>query len=301
MDAFTHSIDLKSRADVLHIYAIGDVHIGAQNFDLERFQKYIKIIKNDKNAKVVFLLGDILDLVVMSDQKRFTVTNFDDESLTGEPKVIRKNLSNLAVKQVQRAIKMLSPIKDCIIGAVKGNHEEAVEKSCKIDCHQMLCEELGVRDCGDVGFAVIKISRNGVGSRAIKVAFMHYASGGRTAGAGNNSLARAMNIFSSDIVFQGHNHSPAVQRIVRIGCTQNNKNTRAGDDGEPRIVHLEQLGINIGSFLYSYKQNTNGYDQAKLFNPKECTLYRVVAKLHETHLQDQRSSTPKFIYRVEEL
>ena len=114
MDAFTHSIDLKSRADVLHIYAIGDVHIGAQNFDPERFQKYIKIIKNDKNAKVVFLLGDILDLVVMSDQKRFTVTNFDDESLTGEPKVIRKNLSNLAVKQVQRAIKMLSPIKNCL-------------------------------------------------------------------------------------------------------------------------------------------------------------------------------------------
>lgn len=108
MEAFYHSVNLKSRADCLHIYVIGDVHYGAPNCDKDRLSRYVRAIKNDKAQKVVFLLGDICDLVVMRDQKRFTSANLDDETLTGSPRVIRKNLSNIAVTQMKRVAKMLA-------------------------------------------------------------------------------------------------------------------------------------------------------------------------------------------------
>lgn len=122
MDIFSKKFDLESRSSIFNIYPIGDCHIGAPNFAKERLQKYIRLIKADKNQKAAFLLGDLLDLILLRDLKRYTAANLDDETLTGKPKQIRKNLSNLAVNQAKKAIKILEPIKDIILGSVKGNH-----------------------------------------------------------------------------------------------------------------------------------------------------------------------------------
>jgi predicted phosphodiesterase len=295
MDVFQKVYKTKSRTDMVHLYAIGDVHVGAPNFDKPRFLKYINYIKADKNHKAVFLLGDILDLIMMRDIKRFTADNLDDETLTGSPKQIRKNLSNIAVAQAKRAMKLLDPIKEHILGAVKGNHEESVEKHSGINIHGLLCEELGIRDCGDVGMACLKIDRLNCGAGMLKVAFMHHAAGGRTAGAGNNSLARALNIFDANVVMQGHNHSPAVQRVVRIGAACSSK-----ANGEPKLTRNECIGLNVGSFLLSYQEGVNDYAQAKLFNPKEQTLHRIKVRVHDQK-PNPTTIEPKFSMAVEEL
>lgn len=297
MDVFAHTVNLKSRAESLNIYCIGDVHLGAPSFDKDRFKRFIQIIKNDPMPKVVFLIGDLIDLILFGDAKRFAMDNLDDETLSGTPKQIRKNLSNLAMLQARRIVKLLEPIKMHIIGSVKGNHEESAEKKTGCAIHHIICDELGIRDCGDIGIACIRMLRHGQ-AKTVKVAFMHYAGGGRTAGAGNNSLARAMNIFDCSVVLQGHNHSPAVQRIVKIGTTA------AGDKKEgytPKITREEQVGLNVGSFCTSYKENVNDYAQAKLYNPKEETLYRICVKIVEIHGKDNSYSTPKLSLVVEEL
>lgn len=297
MDVFAHNVELKSRSSSLNIYAIGDVHVGSPSFDKDRFKRYINIIKNDTNEKVVFLLGDLIDVILFGDAKRFSMDNLDDETLTGPPSKIRRNLSNMAMTQAKRVAKMLEPIRDHIIGSVRGNHEESAEKRTQTDLHQIICEELGIRNCGDVGIACISLNRSKQ-HKTVKVAFMHYGGGGRTAGAGNNSLARAMNIFSTSIVLQGHNHSPAVQRIVKIGTTiANHKNPKY----KPTITRDEQIGLNVGSFLKSYAENVNDYAQAKLYNPKEETLYRICVKIVETHGKANSFSTPKLSLVVEEL
>lgn len=292
MDAFEKKFDLKSRSNIFSIYPIGDTHIGAINFDKERLQKVIKIILADKNQKVVFLLGDLCDAVVLNDTKRFTSANLSDEVLTGSPKMIRSNIANIAVNQTKQVVKLLMPIKEFILGAVKGNHEATVEKTCGIDIHSIICDELGIRNCGDVGIACLNLCRQRR-AKIIKVAFMHNASGGRTAGASHNSLARAMNIFDTNIVFQGHTHSPAVQRIVKIG-TLNNKT-----DG-PKITRDEQCGVNVGSFLTAFKEGCDDYAQYHLFNPREEIHYRVSVKIIEDRTK-KHPSPPRFSISVEEL
>lgn len=293
MDVFSKKINLESRSDSVSVYAIGDIHVGAPNFAKERLQKYIKYIKADKRPKVVVLLGDLCDAIVLKDAKRFTSANFSDEVLTGSPKTIRGNIANLAVNQARQVVKLLMPIKDFIIGSVRGNHEESVEKSAGLDLHSLVCEDLEIRNCGDIGFVCLNLTR-GTQSKIIKIAFMHFASGGRTAGAGNNSLARCMNIFAADLVFQGHNHSPAVQRVVRIGASQQSRT------GEPKATRNEQLGINVGSYLTAFAEGQDDYAQQRLFNPKEEILYRVNIKIVEDR-SEGKSSAPRASLSVEEL
>ena len=49
--------------DVLRLYAIGDVHVGAENFDEKAIKKKIDIIANDPHS-VVALCGDLGDFGV---------------------------------------------------------------------------------------------------------------------------------------------------------------------------------------------------------------------------------------------
>ena len=45
----------------LHIYPLGDVHIGSKECNMELLKKWMEIVKNDPFARVV-IIGDIMNM-----------------------------------------------------------------------------------------------------------------------------------------------------------------------------------------------------------------------------------------------
>ena len=90
--------------DQLNIYPLGDVHIGSKEFDLELFNQWIEMVKNDTNGAVV-IIGDMMNMGL-----RNSKSNVYEEKLS-------------PMEQKELCYELLLPIADKIIGGCPGNHE----------------------------------------------------------------------------------------------------------------------------------------------------------------------------------
>ena len=90
--------------DQLNIYPLGDVHIGSKEFDLELFNQWIEMVKNDPNGAVV-IIGDMMNMGL-----RNSKSNVYEEKLS-------------PMEQKELCYELLLPIADKIIGGCPGNHE----------------------------------------------------------------------------------------------------------------------------------------------------------------------------------
>ncbi len=88
----------------LNIYPLGDVHVGSAQFNEKLFDKWLKAVQDDENGYVV-IIGDLIDNGLKESK-----TNSYRSAMT--PIEEERYLSN-----------KLKPIKDRILGAVTGNHE----------------------------------------------------------------------------------------------------------------------------------------------------------------------------------
>ena len=95
--------------DRIHLYALGDVHVGAENFNEDAIRKKIDIIKSDPIG-VVSVCGDLGDFGL-----RNSKTN-----------VMRATMSPDA--QIDYIYELFLPIKDKIVSLVPGNHEERITR-----------------------------------------------------------------------------------------------------------------------------------------------------------------------------
>ena len=106
-----------------YIFTLSDLHIGLGN------QKYIKsiieFIKNLENSYVI-LGGDLLDNPV----KNSPASPLEDYLNPQE--------------QINKAVELLTPIKEKIVAIIEGNHEKRTEKECYISITQMLATLLGI-------------------------------------------------------------------------------------------------------------------------------------------------------------
>lgn len=90
--------------DYLNIYPLGDVHIGSKEFDLELFNQWIEMVKNDPNGAVV-IIGDMMNMGL-----RNSKSNVYEETLS-------------PMEQKELCYELLAPIADKIIAGCSGNHE----------------------------------------------------------------------------------------------------------------------------------------------------------------------------------
>ena len=88
----------------IKLYAIGDVHIGAKEADLEGFSSFLRRLESESDSYMV-IVGDVLNNGIKD-----SVTNVYEETMP--PSV-----------QVEYAAELLEPVKDKILGCVGGNHE----------------------------------------------------------------------------------------------------------------------------------------------------------------------------------
>ena len=116
-----------------YIFTLSDLHIGLGN------QKYIKaiidFIKTFNNAYVV-IGGDLLD----NPTKASPASPLEDYLNPQD--------------QLNKAVELLTPIKDKIVAIIEGNHEKRTENECYISITQMFATLLGIPDKYKREFAI---------------------------------------------------------------------------------------------------------------------------------------------------
>ena len=123
---------------LLRLYAIGDCHVGSEQFNETALKKKIEIIRDDPYG-VVTICGDLGDFGLRS-----SVTN-----------PLRATLQ--PAQQIEKICELFEPIKDKIVSAVPGNHEQRLVKETGIDPLLTVCCRLGCQDVYRENVAILKL------------------------------------------------------------------------------------------------------------------------------------------------
>ena len=170
----------------LDVYAIGDVHVGSEQFDEKTVRKKIEIIKGDPNG-VVCICGDLGDYGLKNSK-----TNVYQATM--QPK-----------EQQAFIFDLFSPIKDKIVAAVAGNHEERITKETGLCPLYDLCVLWG---CPEVYRENVAITKYAFGSRS-SGGQQNVFIGVTTHGTTRNKHRRFIAGFDGiDFAVSGHTHTP---------------------------------------------------------------------------------------------
>lgn len=234
--------------DPLYIIVIGDLHIGDDAFtenSLKKLTGYINWVEERDNA-TIFLLGDIFNVATRG-------------SRTSPHK------SKPLEEEVAMAIEIFTPVKDKIIGALDGNHEQRMIDYVGYSPTTTLCREF---NCGYYGnSAVIKFQvgkRMDGGKERYKHQyvgyFQHTSGGGSTPGGKINRIDLMRKSFANaDFFAGGHNHGLGAFPVV-LPMLSNGK-----------IVMLKQYLIDCGGYL----DWSNSYAEAMQLPPQKLGSPRI--------------------------
>lgn len=123
----------------MHIYAIGDVHVGSEQYDEDAVKKKIEIIEHDP-VGVVCLCGDLGDFGLKNSR-----TNIYKATMNPQ-------------QQLKYIYELFLPIKDKIVSAVPGNHEERITKEVGTCPLYDLCVMWGIQDVYRENVAILKVT-----------------------------------------------------------------------------------------------------------------------------------------------
>lgn len=188
--------------ETLRVYAIGDTHVGSEQFDERAIKVKIQRIKDDPQG-VLCLCGDLGDFGL-----RTSVTN--PLRSTMQPR-----------EQLEYIYELFLPVADKIAACVPGNHEQRFVKECGIDPMLTLCCRWG---CQDVYRENVAITKYLFGARHNKkpIIFIGITSHGSTR---NKHKKFTLGGFDNvDFSIAGHTHTPEYSphgkiRVDRINAT----------------------------------------------------------------------------------
>lgn len=182
----------------IHLYAIGDVHVGSAQFNETATRKKIDIIKNDPCA-AVSICGDLGDYGLKNSK-----TNVYEATM--QPK-----------EQQRYIYKLFEPIKDKIVSAVPGNHEDRITRETGLSPLYDLCVLWGCQDVYRENLAIVKLLF-GKRSSSQPMAFV----GITTHGSSRNKHKRFIAGFDGiDFAISGHTHTPEYSPHGKIRVSSN--------------------------------------------------------------------------------
>ena len=233
--------DLPSDIDILELHLFADEHIGDAHCDMERLQERIDYVAKTVNAYCV-LNGDILDYA-----SRSSIGDIETRSLN-------------IMGQLERAVKLFSPIKDKIICITNGNHEFRAYKKEGIDMSKMIAMQLGIDDRYSPTSAFVFLrfgspaDKHGDSRRKMLYTLYvnHGSGGGRKEGAKAIRLADMASIADADIYIHSHTHLPMImkQGFFRV------------DIHNSAVANATKLFVNTASNL-----DYGGYGAAQEYRP----------------------------------
>lgn len=228
LDDFTPILHTLPGRDT-RVYAVGDVHIGAREADLDGFAKFIDKVRREKGSYVV-IVGDVLNFGT-----RDSVTNVYEETMPPSA-------------QVDKAAELLAPVADKILGCVGGNHEKRGVKSVDLDPLYQVMTLIRKPELYRPNMAFVRVRLKNDATSA-KEAYSLLLVHGRTE---NKKRHFANAVEGVDAIVSGHTHNGLVEKPARIVFTHNNN-----------VVVRPLVSLTATSWL-----NYGGYAAAGLLLPK---------------------------------
>jgi predicted phosphodiesterase len=124
--------------------------------------------------------------------------------------------------QQDMMVRLLEPIRERIVGVLRGNHDFRAYKESGLDPVANICAIAGLPYFEDEAYLNLKVGHWAHNSRAngrTPVNYIglldHGTGGGRMSGGKLNSAMRARTIFAADFYISGHGHDPIIKPDVR--------------------------------------------------------------------------------------
>lgn len=229
----------------MKLFALGDFHVGSSNCVIDELEAQVEKIKTTVNGYAI-LMGDVAECIELKD-KRFDIASID--------KRFHTRLGDLSVAQYEYLIKLLTPIKEKIICAVRGNHDETIRLKYFHDVHLDLCRNLGIEDASSTAFVVLSFDRSQFHAPEVTLFLTHGWFAGRRTGSKMNNLESLSSSFEADIFLAGHSHDTLV----------NSKNilSVAGKNIKTRTLWY----ANTGTYLKTYSVDGECYGEKSCYPP----------------------------------
>ena len=246
-----------------YIVPIGDIHIGDPQFTQEAEDKlrgYINWVKEHENARII-LMGDIFNMA--------TITSPSSTFRENERIVKRRQETGYeCYGEVDYASELFEPVKDKIITAIKGNHENRMKKLADYDPLAVFCKNLGIvySDISAVVYAKVgkpnRKERPSGSSFTYTIYAHHTTGGGGSAGSKINRVDKLRDIVSGcDCYLGGHNHG--------LGSSWGSIFTI--DKANCKTSQVKHLLATTGSYL-AYK---DGYAEEMMLAPSKLGSPRI--------------------------
>jgi hypothetical protein len=198
--------------DTFRLWGLGDLHVGAIDFDEETLRRHVKQIAADKHAYWIGL-GDYGDLIGIDDKRfgRLPLPERYRDALLAEGGIPAETLAHL--------VELLEPIAGKCLGLVEGNHETALYKRTNISLLTQLATELRCQSKilggyeGFVRWSFRRRSSGAAGGATIDIHVHHGARAGQRPGSHVNNAQIDKSYYpTARILMRGHSH----QRIGQV-------------------------------------------------------------------------------------
>lgn len=227
-ELIVHKLD--KELEGINIYPLGDLHIGSQDFDMEKWTRWVDMVKKDPVGYVV-IIGDLVD----NGLKNSKTNSFEATMRPMEQKIW--------------LAKELEPIKHKILGACRGNHEERSINSTDTCPIYDVMAKLNLEDLyrENMGFVKVNLGyKNSERQWSYTLVLAHGASRTKTT---RFSYA----IDGMDVLVTGHTHS-----------AESNFQSKIVIDSKNEIVKLQDyVHIVVPSFA-----NYGGYALRGMYMPQ---------------------------------
>jgi len=185
----------------LHLYAIGDTHIGSAAADEGLMGRMAEIIVQDDLARVIGM-GDYIEAISYTDRR------FDPEEVA-QP-IYPEHLGNPFYMQALRFVKVFEKTQGKWLGLISGNHETKARDRFHFDALAVIAERLGAPHVGgsrQSGWFVIRMrDEKGKVRNTVRIFVIHGWGGGELRGSDALKLQRLLWKKNADVVLLAHVH-----------------------------------------------------------------------------------------------
>ncbi len=218
--------------------------------DKALLKAWVQAIK--KKNVYTFLLGDSLDSA--RTHFRNHVRSYKDDSNS------QLALDEMHKRQLDELVDILRPIKDRIMGTIRGNHYWSFAD--ETNSEQYLCKALGIQYLGVLG--VVRILTPS--KREVRmIAHHHGGGGGATVGGDANALLKQEAAWDADIYLAGHTHKRLAFKLPTMTIT--------GEE-HPQVVERTRVFARTGAFLKGFLLDNPSADRPHFPSYAEEAAYR---------------------------
>lgn len=206
-----------ARDGFARVLLLSDIHIGAESFRKELFEKFISFAIEQKCY--LLLLGDLMEVAL--------------------PSHIEQSVWEQAFApfdQMKVLLDYLEPLRERVIMTISGNHDLRIWKKTSIDIGEMIAERLGCFYNRHGGYVLMD-----VGEQTYRFAIFHGHSAAQNP---YHELEKRLTVYDDvDVIAMGNNHFLGEKLVVK---------KRIVDGKEVRkLIHLVRTGSFISEADYS--------------------------------------------------